>query len=421
MDERSVLLTDLYQLTMAAGYFAAGKQKEIATFDLFVRRLPPERNYLIAAGLAQAVEYLTQVQFTAEEIAWLRKLPVMNNAPDDFFAYLETWRFTGDVRAMPEGTVAFAGEPLLTVRAPVIEAQIVETFLLATISFQTTIASKAARLVDLAQGRPVIEFGTRRAHSPSAGLFAARAAYIGGCRGTSNVLAGQRFGVPVYGTSAHSWILAFEDEQEAFRQLQHLLGPHTVQLVDTYDTAEGTRRVAALGLPLAAVRLDSGDPIALSRDVRGILDAAGLTEVKIMITGDLDEAKIAAIVAARAPVDSFGVGTHLATSADAPALAAVYKLVEYERQGRIRYPEKRSPGKATIGGAKQVYRQAHRDLITGVAERADGEPLLVKMIEGGQAIHAPESAAIARERCIQRPRTPRTIEVSENLRAHRIL
>ena len=420
MDEQSVLLTDLYQLTMAAGYFAAGKQSEIATFDLFVRRLPPEREYLIVAGLAQAVEYLTKVRFTAEEIAWLRKLPVLANAAAEFFSYLESWRFTGTVRAMAEGTVAFAGEPILTVRAPVMEAQIVETFLLATVSFQTMIASKAARLVDIAQGRPVIEFGTRRAHSPSAGLFAARAAYIGGCAGTSNVLAGQRYGVPVYGTSAHSWVLAFAQEQEAFRHLQQLLGVQTVQLVDTYDTAEGTRRAAALGLPLAAVRIDSGDPIALSREVRGILDAARLTQVTIMITGDLDEAKIAAILEAQAPVDSFGVGTHLATSADAPSLAAVYKLVEYEGEGQVRYPEKRSPGKATIGGAKQVYRQSHRDLMTSVTEIADGEPLLTTVIQHGHSTGDLGSITGARERCLQRPRTPRTIEVSETLRAHRI-
>ena len=419
MDETSVLLTDLYQLTMAAGYFAAGKQTEIATFDLFVRRLPPERDYLVVAGLAQAIEYLSQVHFTVEEIAWLRALPVLANAPPAFFTYLETWRFTGSVRAMPEGTVAFAGEPLLTVRAPIIEAQIVETFLLATISFQTMIASKAARLVHLAQGRPVIEFGTRRAHSPSAGLFAARAAYVGGCNGTSNVLAGQRFGVPVYGTSAHSWILSFEDERDAFRNLQYLLGPHTVQLVDTYDTAEGTRRAAALGKPLAAVRLDSGDPIALSREVRQILNAAGLTETRIMVTGDLDEGKIGAIVAAQAPVDSFGVGTHLATSADAPTLTAVYKLVEYESGGRVRFPEKRSPGKATLSGAKQVYRQAHRDLITTATESAAGEPLLVTVIENGLALSS-QSAAQARERCALQPRSPRTIEVSENFRAYRI-
>jgi nicotinate phosphoribosyltransferase len=408
----SVLLTDLYQLTMAAGYFGAGKQHEIATFDLFVRRLPPERDYLIAAGLAQAIEYLNEAHFTAAEIAWLRRLPVFANTPPAFFDYLERFRFTGKVRALLEGTEVFAGEPMLTVRAPIIEAQIVETYLLATISFQTMIASKAARLVDLAEGRAVVEFGTRRAHSPTAGLYAARAAYIGGCTGTSNVLAGMRFGVPVYGTSAHSWVLSFEDEREAFRQLQHLLGPHTVQLVDTYDTAEGTSRAAALGLPLAAVRLDSGDPIALSREVRGILDAAGLTQVRIMVTGDLDEEKIQAIVEAKAPVDSFGVGTHLATSGDAPNLAAVYKLVEYEANGLKRYPEKRSPGKATLGGAKQIFRQPNRDIIAGVDEVLDGEPLLITP--------ELEPASKARERCQRQPRTPRTIEVSENLRAHRL-
>lgn len=420
MDERSVLLTDLYQLTMAAGYFAAGKQSEVATFDLFVRRLPPERDYLVVAGLAQAVEYLAQVRFTPEEIAWLRELPVLANAPAEFFQYLGSWRFTGTVRAMAEGTVAFAGEPLLTVRAPIIEAQIVETYLLATVGFQTMIASKAARLVEVAQGRPVIEFGTRRAHSPSAGLFAARAAYIGGCDGTSNVLAGRRFGVPVYGTSAHSWVLSFEDECVAFRELQKLLGERTVQLVDTYDTAEGTRRTAALGKPLAAVRIDSGDPIALSREARGILDVAGLTDVRIMITGDLDEAKMAAIVEAQAPVDSFGVGTHLAVSADVPYLAAVYKLVQYESEGRVRYPEKRSPGKATLGGAKQVYRQADRDLITALAEEAAGEPLLATVMEQGTLREELPSATEARNRCFRQPRVPRTIEVSENLRGHRI-
>ena len=273
-------------------------------------------------------------------------------------------------------------------------------------------ASKAARLVDLAGSRPVIDFGTRRAHSPSAGLYAARAAYIGGCHGTSNVLAGMRFGIPVYGTSAHSWVLAFAGEQEAFRQLQHLLGPHTVQLVDTYDTLEGTRRAAALGKPLAAVRIDSGDPITLSREVRGILDAAGLGQVRIMITGDLDEDKIRAIVAANAPVDSFGVGTHLVTSADAPALSAVYKLVEYETPHGIRRPEKLSPGKQTLGGAKQIYRQANCDVIASASETLNGEPLL--------GVARDEPIAAMQERCRQRPRGPRTIEVSENLRAHRI-
>ncbi len=419
MDSSSALLTDLYQLTMAAGYFTAGKQSDIATFDLFVRRLPPERDYLIVAGLQQALEYLSQVRFTAAEIRWLRQLPVFAHAPPEFFTYLTGWSFTGTVRAMAEGTVAFAGEPLLTLRAPLIEAQIVETFLLATISFQTMIASKAARLVQLAQGRAVVEFGTRRAHSPAAGLYAARAAYIAGCVGTSNVLAGQRFGIPLYGTSAHSWVLSFEDETEAFCHLQHLLGDRAVQLVDTYDTLEGTRRAAALGHPLAAVRIDSGDPIVLSREVREILDAAGLTHTRIMITGDLDEAKIAAILAADAPVDSFGVGTHLVTSADAPALAAVYKLVEYESQGRVRYPEKLSPGKATLAGAKQVYRQAGRDLITAENEVADGAPLLLTMMHNGQPAVSP-SALTARDHCAQQPRTPRAVDISENYRANRI-
>lgn len=398
---------------MAAGYYAAGKQQDLATFDLFVRRLPPQRDYLIAAGLAQALEFLAGARFTREEIAWLRDLPVLANAPSPFFDYLERWRFTGTVRAVPEGTVVFAGEPLLTVHAPVIEAQLVETYLLATLSFQTMIASKAARLVDLAAGRSVVEFGSRRAHSPMAGLYAARAAYIGGCTGTSNVLAGQRFGVPVFGTSAHSWVLAFPDEQEAFRQLQNLLGERTVQLVDTYDTAEGTRRAAALGLPLAAIRIDSGNLIELSREARTILDSAGLTNVKIMVTGDLDETSVAGIVAAHAPVDSFGVGTHLATSADAPNLAAVYKLVEYESRGEVRYPEKRSPGKATLGGAKQIFRQADRDVLASNDEVLPGEPLL--------AVRTAEPVAVARERCARQPRHPRTIEVSEKLRAHRIL
>ncbi|MBY0505602.1 MAG: nicotinate phosphoribosyltransferase [Bryobacteraceae bacterium] len=404
---------------MAAGYWAAGKQNDVATFDLFVRRLPPQREYLVAAGLAQALAYLQEARFTAEEIAWLRQLPVFAHTPPEFFTYLANWRFTGTVRALAEGTVAFAGEPLLTVQGPLIEAQLVETHLLATISFQTMIASKSARLVQLAAGRQVIEFGTRRAHSPSAGLYAARAAYLAGCQGTSNVLAGQRFGIPLYGTSAHAWVLSFTSETEAFRHLQGLLGERAVQLIDTYDTAEGARAAAALGKPLAAVRIDSGDPIALSREVRAILDAAGLHETRIMVTGDLDEESIAAIVAAEAPVDSFGVGTHLVTSADAPALSAVYKLVQYETQGLVRYPAKRSPGKATLAGAKQVYRQAHADLLATPEELAAGEPLLTTVMANGEVLANP-SLTEARERCARQPRYPRTIEVSEKLRAHRI-
>jgi nicotinate phosphoribosyltransferase len=269
------LYTDLYQLTMAAGYFMAGKTQETATFELFVRRLPPRRDYLVVCGLEQAVDYLTRLRFEAREIAYLQGLPQFSQAPAGFWDYLAEFRFTGDLFAVPEGTVMFAGEPLLTVRAPLIEAQIPETYLLSTIGFQTVIASKAARILAAAAGRDVVEFGCRRAHAPEAGCLAGRAAFLAGCAGTSNVEAGMRFGVPVFGTAAHSWVLSFEQELESFRQLQKLLGEKTVQLIDTYDTAEGARRAVEAGRPLWGVRLDSGDLLALSKEVRAILDAAG--------------------------------------------------------------------------------------------------------------------------------------------------
>ena len=226
----NALLTDLYELTMAAGYFQAGKTSQIATFEFTVRHLPANRNFVIAAGLPQAVDYLLNLQFTDEEIAYLRGLPQFRHAPPEFFDYLRSFRFTGDLFAVPEGTPLFAGEPLLCLRAPIIEAQIPETYLLSAITFPTLIASKAARCVESAQGRPVVEFGTRRAHTPEAGLLGARAAYIGGCSGTSNTLAGMRFGIPVSGTSAHSWVMSFACEMKAFRCLQNTLGEATVQL-----------------------------------------------------------------------------------------------------------------------------------------------------------------------------------------------
>ena len=244
------LLTDLYQLTMAAGYFEAGKIQEQATFELFVRRLPHNRNFILAAGLQQAVDYLLNLRFTSEEIAYLRDLPQFSHASPAFFDMLAGFRFTGDLFAVPEGTPLFPGEPFLTLRAPLIEAQIPETYLLSTIGFQTMIATKAARVVKAALGRSVVEFGTRRAHSPEAGMLAARAAYIGGCVGTSNAETGMRFGVPVFGTTAHSWVMSFAHEREAFECLQKLLGESTIYLIDSYDTIEGARRAAALGRPL---------------------------------------------------------------------------------------------------------------------------------------------------------------------------
>ncbi|MEJ5368315.1 MAG: nicotinate phosphoribosyltransferase [Bryobacteraceae bacterium] len=396
----SALLTDLYQLTMAAGYWSAGKSEEIATFELYVRRLPPNRNYLIAAGLAQAAEYLLNLRFEEDEIRYLQGLPQFQRVDAGFFEALRQFRFTGDVFAMPEGTPAFAGEPLLTVRAPLMEAQIPETYLLSMVGFQTMIATKAARMVDASGGRAVIEFGTRRAHSPQAGLYAARAAFIGGCTGTSNVLAGMRFGIPVFGTAAHSWVQSFPTEREAFERLQALLGPGATYLIDTYDTLEGARQAVALGKPFWGVRLDSGNLVELSRAVRKILDDGGCREAKIMATGDLNEYKILELVAANAPIDAFGVGTELATSMDAPSHGAVYKMVEHLSPLGRRYTAKFSQEKATLPGAKQVFRFAGRDMI-GRAEECppgDAEALLRPVILKGELVAPLPSAAEARER-----------------------
>lgn len=359
----NALLTDLYQLTMAAGYFSAGKHREVATFELFVRRLPYNRNYYLAAGLQQAVEYLLNLQFTAEEIAWLRGLPQFARVAPEFFEYLAGLRFTGDVFGMREGTPVFPNEPILTVRAPLIEAQLVETYLLATIGFQTLIATKATRIVEAAAAASVVEFGTRRAHGPESGMLAARAAYVGGCIGSSNAEAGFRYDIPVYGTSAHSWVMSFASETESFRQLQQLLGEGTIYLIDSYDTLEGARKAIALGRPMAGVRLDSGNLFELSRGVRAMLNEAGFGDVKIMATSDLNEYRILELTAASAPIDLYGVGTDLATSADSPSLGAVYKLVELETDGVKRYTAKYSEEKHTRPGAKQVFRYRNRDLI----------------------------------------------------------
>jgi len=385
---------------MAAGYYAAGKSEEKAAFELSVRHLPPNRNYIIAAGLAQAVEYLTSVQFTEEDIAYLRSLPQFAHAPGGFYDRLRRFRFTGDLLAVPEGTPVFSGEPVLTLRAPLIEAQIAETYLLSMISFQSLVATKAARIVQTARGRAVVEFGTRRAHSPMAGVVAARAAYIGGCIGTSNTLAGKLYGIPVYGTAAHSWVQAFPSEEAAFRQLQELLKASTVYIVDTYDTLEGARRAAALGPPLWGVRLDSGDLLALSRQVRAILDEAGLKDAKIMASGDLNEYRIQDLVRRGAPIDAFGVGTELVTSADSPRLGAIYKLVELESEGIRRYTAKFSEDKATYPGTKQVYRFKDHDLIACSWEGPPGKgakSLLRLVLLDGKPVQPLPAASEVRE------------------------
>jgi nicotinate phosphoribosyltransferase len=394
----NALLTDLYELTMAAGYWHAGKTDEIATFELAVRRLPPHRNFVLAAGLPQVVEYLTNLSFTPDEIAYLRSLPQFQHCRPEFWDYLRDFRFTGDLFAVPEGTPIFAGEPLLTLRAPIVEAQIPETYLLAALSFQTLVATKAERCVHAAAGRSVVEFGTRRAHTPEAGVLAARAAYIGGCAGTSNTLAGLRYGVPVSGTAAHSWIMSFACEMEAFRKLQAILGDHTVQLLDTYDPLEGARHAAKLGRPLWGVRLDSGDMLELSKAVRAILDEAGLQDARIMASGDLDEYRIRDLLAAGAPLDAFGVGTQLSVSADAPSLSATYKMVELDIGGIKRYTAKYSEDKVSVPGSKQIFRDVARDVVARSGECGKGQALLQPVMLGGQLIEPLPTLEQARAR-----------------------
>jgi nicotinate phosphoribosyltransferase len=388
------LATDLYQLTMMAGYQRAGITGR-STFELFVRHLPPGRGFLVAAGIEQALDLLESLRFTPDEIRYLRTVPALASAPEAFFAdLLPSFCFTGDVWAVAEGEVVFAQEPMLRVTAPVIEAQLVETALLATITFQTSIASKAARIVHAATGRSVIEFGSRRAHGLEAALHAARAAYVAGCAATSNVEAGYRFGIPVSGTMSHSWVMSFAREIEAFREYVALFGRGTTLLVDTYDTLAAVRAIVAAGLQPGALRLDSGDLVDLSREVRHVLDAGGLQETRIIVSGDLDEDRIARLLADGAPIDAFGVGTALSTSKDAPALGGVYKLVEIARDGAMVPVLKLSADKRTLPGSKQVWRLSEDRRATGdvlaLAEEPSpgGRPLLIRVMQGGQRLHS---------------------------------
>jgi nicotinate phosphoribosyltransferase len=385
------LQTDLYELTMMAGYYSTGFMPA-ATFDLYVRELPPNRSFLVAAGLEQALDYLEQLRFTETDIAHLRTLPALQRVRPDFFdEYLPRFRFTGEVWAVEEGMPIFPPAPLLRVTAPLPEAQLVETALLAYVGFQTSVASRAARIVDAARGRAVVEFGARRAHGIEAGVLAARAAVIGGCSATSNVEAGRRFGIPVSGTMAHSWVMSFPDEIAAFRQFSKVFGDEAVLLLDTYDTLDAARSVVASGLQPRTVRLDSGDLVALGRLVRNILDDGDLRSTRIFVSGDLDEWRIERIVQAGAPVDGFGVGAALSTVTDAPSLGAIYKLVEIERGGVMTPVMKRSTGKQTYPGRKQVWRlfddgTASEDVVEIAGEPLDvvgARPLLKLAMSGG--------------------------------------
>jgi nicotinate phosphoribosyltransferase len=429
----SALATDLYQVTMMAGYHASG-QDQARTFELFVRGLPDHRQYLVAAGLEQALAYLSALHFTADEIAWLRTLGVLADVPSSFFeTYLPAFRFTGDVWAVDEGEVVFSHEPIVRVTAPAAEAQLVETALLGLITFQTSVASKASRVVTAAEGRPVIEFGSRRAHGPDAAVHAARAAYIAGCASTSNLLAGRLFGIPVSGTMAHSWVMGFAHEIDAFRQYMQIFGEHTTLLIDTYDTLTAARRIVASGLRPTAVRLDSGDLLNLSRQVRQIFDEGGLASTRILLSGDLDEERIQALLRSGAPVDGFGVGTAISVVSDAPALGGVYKLVETMEAGQARPTVKLSTGKRTFPGRKQVWRVTEEGIAThdvmGLEDetRQDGRALLTRVMRSGVRVSPAIPLAEVQARCAARvaqlpaslralePGPPYTVRISSAL------
>jgi nicotinate phosphoribosyltransferase len=338
---------------MAAGYFHTGMAAKTATCEMFVRRLPKRRRYLVAMGIERVLSYLERLRFTDEQIAYLTTVPALKDAmTPDFQGYLRDLRFTGDAWALPEGTVFCANEPILRVRAPIIEAQLIETFALSAINHATTVASKAARILRAAGDAQVVEFGSRRTH-PEAAIDAARAACAVGCAGTSNVEAGMRFGLPVVGTAAHMWTMAHPTEESSFENYVKVFPNASILLIDTYDTERGAERAARVAREkLKGVRLDSGDLHLLSKAVRGVLNAAGLTQTHIVASGDLNEYKIQALRRAGAPIDVYGVGTDLVTSIDAPALGGVYKLVEIDGLPIAKFSE----GKATFPGAHQVYR-----------------------------------------------------------------
>lgn len=382
------LLTDLYQLTMLQGYFDQGMD-QTAVFEFFVRKLPPGRNFLMAAGLEQTLEYLESLHFAAEELDWLASC---GRFRPDFIARLERLRFTGDVHAMPEGTLFFPHEPILRVTAPLPEAQLVESRLINILHFQTLVASKAARSVLVAPDKLLVDFGMRRAHGAEAALLAARAAYLAGFSGTATVEAGQQFSMPVYGTMAHSFVQAHDNEVEAFEHFALSNPDNVVLLLDTYDTeaaaektVEVARRLKAKGIEIKGVRLDSGDLAEHACRVRRILDDGGLPNVTIFASGNLDEFKLHDVLSSNAPIDGFGIGSRLDVSADAPYLDCAYKLQEYA--GRPR--RKRSEGKATWPGRKQVYRTfadgvMTSDVVTLEGDPQRGQPLLCKVMKCGR-------------------------------------
>jgi len=400
--KESPLITDLYQLTMLKGYFDLGME-EVAVFEFFVRDLPEKRNFLVAAGLEQVLDFLEGLHFSAEDLGWLKSLGLFS---EDFIEYLGGLRFGGDIHAMPEGTIFFPDEPILRVTAPLPQAQLVETRIINLLHFQTLIASKAVRMQLAAPGRQFIDFGLRRAHGSEAGLMAARASYLAGFSGTSTLLAGQVFDIPVFGTMAHSFVQAHDTEVAAFENFAVSQPGNVTLLIDTYDTEAGARKVVGLapelqkkGISIRAVRLDSGDLVEHSRRVRRILDNGGLKDVRIFTSGNLDEYVLKHFSDNNAPIDAFGIGTMMVTSSDAPYLNCAYKLQEYAGIPR----RKRSEGKATWPGAKQVYRCFDRDGIMShdiltLNDDLLGEKALLKpVMQNGMRIGLPVPLVESRE------------------------
>ncbi len=408
-NDNMAMLVDLYELTMADSYYRH-KRNDTATFDLFVRSLPHGRAFLVSAGLAQALYYLKHLRFSEEALAYLRLIRCMTPG---FVDYLRNFKFTGDVWALPEGEIYFPPEPVLRVTGPRIEVQIIETFLLNTFNALSMWASKAARMTLAAEHRSVIDMSPRRDHGADAAMKVARASYMAGIAGTSNLLAGQLFGIPTYGTMAHAYVMSFDDELTAFRAFAKDCPGNVLLLIDTYDVMTGVenaiivgKEMAGRGETLRGVRIDSGDLLGLSKAVRAKLDAAGLQHVRILLSGDLDEYLISDMLAQGVEADLFGVGTNLGTSPDDPSLGGVYKLVEDEAGPRA----KLSTGKATLPGCKQIYRRVDADgtfagdviILADEPAVPDAEPLLVQWMAGGELLRKVPSLDEARTYCLKR-------------------
>jgi nicotinate phosphoribosyltransferase len=399
----SPLLTDLYELNMVQAYLDRGEQAE-AVFEFFVRRLPPRRGFLLAAGLDDALDYLETLKFSAGDIDWLKST---GRFRDNLLDYLASFRFAGDVHAIPEGSVCFANEPLIRITAALPQAQLVETRLINILHYQTLIASKAARMVLAAPGKILSDFGLRTAHGAEAGLYSARASYLAGFAGAANVLAGERYGVPIVGTMAHSFVQVHDDEMTAFEDFARARSEGVILLIDTYDTEQGARKVVELaprlkadGISISGVRIDSGDLTESARNVRAILDAGGLKDVVILVSGGITEDILQSMMKAGAPIDGFGIGVNLAASVDVPALDCAYKLQEYADKPK----RKLSEGKATWPGRKQVWRaygsdgRMSGDILSLETDKQPGETLIVPVMRSGKRLAPSPTLAQIRER-----------------------